>query len=62
MITGHKQNLAMIPYKTSENMAKKISLRLADFGHLGGWGSLGEFTKKGKFVKNIFFQTMLNEF
>ena len=33
MITGHKQNLAMIPYNMSENMAKKISLSLADFDH-----------------------------
>ena len=33
MITGHKQNLAMIPYNTSENMTKKISLRLAGFDH-----------------------------
>ena len=33
MITGQKQNLAMIPSKTLGNMDKNVLPRLADFGH-----------------------------
>ena len=33
MITGQKQNLAMIPYKTLGYMDKNFSPRSADFGH-----------------------------
>ena len=33
IITGQKQNLAMIPCKTLENMDKNFLSHLADFGH-----------------------------
>ena len=33
MISGQKQNLAMISYKTFRNMNKTFSSGFADFGH-----------------------------
>ena len=60
MITGQRQNLAIIPVKMLGNIDKGFSSRWVILG-IKGVGSLGEFVEKGKFVTKPFFQTMLNE-
>ena len=54
MITGQKQNLAMIPDKTLGDIGKEFLSRWLILA-IKGVGSLSESVKKGKFVTKIFF-------